>query len=331
MELIAEIGQYHEGSFGRLWHLVEALCDQPVDTVKLQHHIADAESSDHEVFRKKFSRFDKSRKAYWKRVELPIDLIAEVKAYVESKGKRFLCSPFSLKAVDDLLEIGVDRIKVGSADVTNGIMLQRIADAKIPTLISNGLRDPFALSRAVELLSRGNDEITICHCTTQYPTLLSDVNFHEVDRIKASYPNCEVGLSDHTGSIWPVIYAAATNIDVCEIHVAFSRNDFGPDTSSSILITELPIIHEAISSFREISEPRSTDLINTLQTTASAFSRSAKLRKNIAKGEVLTLDAVESFKPAGHGIDPWSALDIIGLVARHDLRAESPLRREDFE
>ena len=113
VEIIAEIGQAHDGSLGILHSFIDAIASTGVDAVKFQVHIADAESSVEEPFRVKFSYQDKSRYDYWKRMELSIDQWIEVKSHCEEKNVEFLASPFSCAAVELLEKIKVKRYKIG--------------------------------------------------------------------------------------------------------------------------------------------------------------------------------------------------------------------------
>src|SRR5690606_21742718 len=98
-EIIAEIAQAHEGSLGIAHSYIDALAETGVDTVKFQMHIAEAESSELETFRVNFSYEDKTRYDYWKRMEFTPEQWQGIKSHCEDKGMRFLCSPFSVKAV----------------------------------------------------------------------------------------------------------------------------------------------------------------------------------------------------------------------------------------
>ena len=244
MEIIAEIGQYHDGSMDRLFNLVENLCLKDVDTIKVQHHIASAESSTHEQFRVNFSEQYGSRYDYWEKMQIGIENLSKIKTICETNGKQFLCTPFSLQAVDELVSIGVNRFKIGSADVSNLLLLKHISKYKKPVIISNGLRCMASLQKAMDILS-GCPTLTILHCTTSYPTALGDVNFREISLLKENFPSSKVGLSDHTGTIWPAIFSLASNLTAVELHVAYSRLDFGPDTTSSITFDELDLLLEA--------------------------------------------------------------------------------------
>ena len=121
--IIAEIGQAHEGSFGILHSYIDALAPTGVDAVKFQMHIAEAESSEHEPFRVKFSLEDKTRFDYWKRMGFSLEQWKGIKKHCDEVGLDFICSPFSNLAVDWLEEIGVEQYKIGSGEVNNFLII----------------------------------------------------------------------------------------------------------------------------------------------------------------------------------------------------------------
>jgi N,N'-diacetyllegionaminate synthase len=316
MKLIVEIGQAHDGSHGNLMAMVRHLCSLPVDVIKLQHHIADAESSEHEQFRKAFSIQDASRQAYWRRMELPLSVLRDVKNLAEQSGKEFLCTPFSMRAVDELESIGVARFKIGSADVGNQLLLRRIAQTRKPVIISSGTKDYEALDAAVQLLRENTSDVTIMHCTSAYPTPLTSVDLGGLDALRDRYGAC-VGLSDHSGRIWPSVFALAHGATHAEVHFAWSRDQFGPDSSSSLTSSELLSICEAIRAWREthVSEPDPA-VSAELQRVRQVFDRSVRLRADIQAGQTLTLDHVECFKPSGLSLDTAAVARLLGQRAR---------------
>ena len=124
--IIAEIGQAHDGSLGILHSYIDALAPTGVDAIKFQTHIAEAESSPYEQFRIPFSYVDKTRFDYWKRMELSLEQWMEVKAHCDAAGVQFISSPFSCAAIDLLEKVGIQQYKVGSGEVTNHLLLQKI-------------------------------------------------------------------------------------------------------------------------------------------------------------------------------------------------------------
>ena len=120
-DLIAEIGQAHDGSLGIAHSYIDALANTGVSTIKFQMHIAEAESSIYEPFRVNFSYEDKTRYDYWKRMQFSIEQWSELKRHCEDKGLEFLVSPFSLAAVEILEKLDIKRYKIGSGEVNNNL------------------------------------------------------------------------------------------------------------------------------------------------------------------------------------------------------------------
>lgn len=152
MFIIAEIGQAHDGSLGTALAYIEALAKTGVDAIKFQVHIAEAESSIHEPFRIKFSKQDKTRLDYWKRMQFTKEQWRFLKNSCDGFGIEFLASPFSNAAVDLLEEIGVKRYKVGSGEVMNFLLLEKIAETKKPVILSSGMNSCAELDKAVAFL-----------------------------------------------------------------------------------------------------------------------------------------------------------------------------------
>src|SRR6476620_1801526 len=125
--IIAEIAQAHEGSLGIAHSYIDALKPTGVNVVKFQTHIAAAESSAFEPFRVKFSFEDETRYDYWKRMEFTPEQWAGLKKHCEDCGLEFISSPFSNAAVDLLESLNVKRYKIGSGEVTNRLMMEKIA------------------------------------------------------------------------------------------------------------------------------------------------------------------------------------------------------------
>ena len=128
--IIAEIAQAHDGSLGLLHSYIDALAETGVDAVKFQTHIAAAESSEFEQFRVPFSYVDKTRFDYWKRMEFTAEQWGGIKQHCENRGVEFISSPFSIAAVELLEKLNVKRYKIGSGEVSNTLLLDRIAPNK---------------------------------------------------------------------------------------------------------------------------------------------------------------------------------------------------------
>ena len=127
MFIIAEVGQAHNGNFQKAMEYINTLSKTGVDAVKFQVHIAEAESSIHEPFRIKMKSPDKTRFDYWKRMEFSFKEWQQLKAHCDQKNVEFMASPFSNAAVELLEKLDVKRYKIGSGEVNNFLLLEKIA------------------------------------------------------------------------------------------------------------------------------------------------------------------------------------------------------------
>ena len=157
--VIAEIAQAHDGSLGLLHSFIDAVAQTGVNAIKFQTHVADAESSMHEPFRVNFSYEDKTRFDYWKRMEFTLDQWKDIKSHCDEVGLEFMSSPFSNAAVDLLEEVGVERYKVGSGEVNNFLLLEKIVRTKKPLIISSGMSSYKELDETIEFLIKKTSKI----------------------------------------------------------------------------------------------------------------------------------------------------------------------------
>ena len=160
-DIIAEIGQAHEGSLGIAHSYIDAMAQAGVNAIKFQTHIAEAESSEFEPFRVKFSYEDDSRFDYWKRMEFSEDQWIGLKKHCEDKGMEFLSSPFSCAAVDLLENIGVKRYKIGSGEVNNLLLVKKIINTGKPIILSSGMSSFAELDRTVNFIKQHSNDLSI--------------------------------------------------------------------------------------------------------------------------------------------------------------------------
>lgn len=312
MFIIAEVAQAHDGSFEKALSYIDALSKTGVDAVKFQVHIADAESSIHEPFRIKFSERDKTRFDYWKRMEFSLQQWKQLKASCDEKGVEFLASPFSNAAVDLLEKIGVNRYKIGSGEVNNFLLLEKIAHTGKPIILSSGMSSFEELDATVDFLRSKNVEFYILQCTTAYPTQPENYGLNVIPELKERY-KVAVGFSDHSARLETCIAAAALGAEILEFHAVFDRNSFGPDASSSLEMDEISQLVEAVRNL-ETAFKNPVDKSNScsFQELKNIFEKSLAVNKDLPAGHVLTFDDLEAKKPKGKGIDAFGYEKVIG-------------------
>ncbi|MEN2489822.1 N-acetylneuraminate synthase family protein [Flavobacterium sp. B11] len=328
--IIAEIGQAHDGSLGVLYSYIDALAQTGVDAVKFQMHIAEAESSIHEPFRVKFSLEDKTRFDYWKRMGFSLEQWKAIKKHCDEVGLRFICSPFSNLAVDWLEELGVEQYKIGSGEVNNFLILEKIARTGKPVILSSGMSSYEELNKTVEFLKERNVEFSILQCTTAYPTQPEQYGLNVIQELKDRY-NVKVGFSDHSAKIETCIAATALGADILEFHVVFDRQMFGPDSKSSLTILETKELVKAVRNIKtSLSSPVDKNNNEAFSSLKQIFEKSLAINKDLSKNHVLTFDDLESKKPKGFGIDAFRFHEIIGKTLNKDLKKWDFLNETDL-
>ena len=318
--IIAEIGQAHEGSLGILHSYIDALAPTGVDAVKFQMHIAEAESSEHEPFRVKFSLEDETRFDYWRRMGFSLEQWKGIKQHCDEAGLDFICSPFSNLAVDWLEEIGVEQYKIGSGEVNNFLILEKIAQTGKPVILSSGMSSYAELDKTVAFLKERNVSFSILQCTTAYPTQPENYGLNVIQELKERY-GVTVGFSDHSAKTATCIAATALGASILEFHVVFDRQLFGPDSKSSLTITETKDLVAAVRDIAaSLSHPIDKNNTNAFSSLKQIFEKSLAVNKDLPQNHILTFDDLEAKKPKGFGMDACRFQEIIGKSLKKDLK-----------
>jgi N-acetylneuraminate synthase len=328
--VIAEIAQAHHGSLKIAHQYIDALAKTGVDAIKFQTHIAEAESSIYEPFRIKFSSDDKTRFDYWKRMEFSIDQWKELKAHCDEVGLEFMSSPFSNAAVDLLEEVGVQRYKIGSGEVTNLLLLEKISTTAKPVILSSGMSSLEELDNAVSFLKEKKVPVSILQCTTSYPTAPKDLGLNVISQLKERY-NIPVGFSDHSSKTESCIAAVALGAEIVEFHAVFSKDDPGPDATSSLTIEEIKTLTTAIKTIDEARHNLidKNDILR-FSELKTIFEKSLAINKDIGQGHKITFDDLEGKKPSGKGIAASRFKEVIGKVVNRPMKQWEFLKESDI-
>nr|WP_294774857.1 N-acetylneuraminate synthase family protein [uncultured Flavobacterium sp.] len=328
--LIAEIAQAHEGSLGILHSYIEAVAKTGVQAIKFQMHIAEAESSIHEPFRVKFSKEDATRYDYWKRMEFTLEQWKGIKQHCDEVGLDFICSPFSNLAVDWLEEVGVHTYKVGSGEVNNFLLLEKITQTGKPIIISSGMSSFAELDKTVDFLKSKKAHFSILQCTTAYPTKPEQYGLNVITELKARY-DVPIGFSDHSAKTATGIAAVALGAEILEFHVVFDRSMFGPDAVASLTLAETKQLVEAVAEIHSAqNNPINKNSNDSFAELKSIFEKSLAINKNLPKGHVLTFADLESKKPKGYGISAADFENVIGRTLNTDKSQWDFLNEEDL-
>jgi len=327
--IVAEIGQAHDGSLGTAHAYIDAVAGAGADAVKFQTHIAGAESTIAEPWRVKFAPQDASRYDYWKRMEFTNEQWRGLKQHANERGLQFLSSPFSLEAVDLLSRLGVAAWKIGSGEVSNTPMLERILQTKLPVLLSSGMSSLGELDTAVARAKQHGVPLTVLQCTSSYPCPPEKIGLNLIPIFRERY-GCRVGLSDHSGTIFPGLAATTLGISVLEVHVTFSREAFGPDVLASVTLDELRQLVQGVRFIETImAHPFDKDaMAHEMAPLRKLFTKSVVAKVDLPAGTVLREDDLVVKKP-GTGIPAARLPELVGRTLRRPVVADQLLLEAD--
>lgn len=329
--IIGEVAQSHDGSLGMAHAFIDAIARAGADAVKFQTHIASAESTPGEPWRVKFSHQDATRYEYWKRMEFTEEQWLGLKRHADERGLLFLSSPFSLEAVELLERVGVPAWKVASGEVGNVPMFERMSATGLPMLLSSGMSGLDELDNAVHRVKQKNLPLAVLQCTTAYPCPPEKVGVNLIPEFRKRY-SCAVGLSDHSGTIYPGLAAATLGIEILEVHVTLSVEMFGPDVPASLTTGELGQLIEGVR-FIEKMKANPVDKNKAADETAplrNLFTKSVVARSDLPGGIVLREEHLAVKKP-GTGIPAARLPELLGTRLLRDIKADELLQDTDIE
>lgn len=315
--IIAEAGVNHNGDIKVAKKLAWAAKEAGADIVKFQTFNPDAITSKYAEmaqYQKNNIGHIKSQKEMLSELTLTYEEFRELAAFCENIGIKFLSTPFDIPSIDFLNELGCEIWKIPSGEITNYPYLVHIAKTKKRIIMSTGMSTINEVVEAVDLLkSQGVKNISLLHCTTQYPTPYAEVNLKAMHTIK-NVTGCEVGYSDHTNGIEIPIAAVAMGATIIEKHFTLNRNMEGPDHKASLEPEELK---KMVDSIRNIEMalgngekiPSKSEIANI-----SVARKSIIAKRAIREGELLTEDNLTTKRP-GNGISPMRWYDVIGTRA----------------
>jgi N,N'-diacetyllegionaminate synthase len=243
----------------------------------------------------------------------------------------FLSSPFSVEAADMLDRVGMEAWKIASGEVGSTQLIDRILATGRPVFLSTGLITDEELDAVVARVVAAKSPVAVLQCTTAYPSTPETTGLNAIAEYRRRY-GCPAGLSDHSGTIYPALGAAALGVEIVEVHVTLSRAMFGPDVPASVTPSELRQLTEGVR-FLERARRAPVNrgqLDDATRELRRVFGKNVVAKMPIPAGTTLT-EAHLAARKAGGGL-PASALpSLVGRRTRRPVEVNEPIRETDLE
>ncbi|MDA9237928.1 N-acetylneuraminate synthase [Planktomarina sp.] len=324
--VIAEAGVNHNGDLEMAKALIDVASDAGADIVKFQSFKADKlliRNAPKAEYQKKNDGDNEDHYAMIKRLELSEEMHRNLLDHCLEKNITFLSTGFDIDSNNFLVDLGGETLKVPSGEITNLPYLRHVGSLNKDLIISTGMSDLSDIERALTIVvSAGTpkENITILHCSTEYPTAMEDTNLLAMGNIGRAF-GVKVGYSDHTKGIEVPIAAVALGATIIEKHFTLDRNLAGPDHDASVEPKQLKEMIAAIRNIEValgdgIKRPSARELKNKPIVRKSIVAAS-----NIKAGETFTENNI-SVKRPGIGICPMDWDKVIGREAIRDFSVD---------
>jgi len=348
--VIAEAGVNHNGDPATALKLVDAAADAGADAVKFQTFTAASlatRAAPKAGYQKTTTDAAESQYHMLRRLELSRETHRALKARAAERGVAFLSSAFDVDAVRFLAgELGLDTVKIGSGEITNGPLLLAAAESGARVILSTGMSSLDEVADALGVLAYGyanpkskpgaatfrralksprgraalRDRVILLHCTSQYPAPVVEANLRAMDTLAEMF-GLPVGLSDHTEGIAVAIAAAALGAVAIEKHFTLDRTQAGPDHRASLEPAELAAMVRGIREAEAALGPGGKAPMPSELPTRDVARKSLVAARAVRKGERFDETNLTAKRPGG-GISPMRYWDWLGAEAPRDFAAD---------
>jgi len=332
VKIIAEIGVNHNGQLKLALEHVDAACEAGADTVKFQTFDADRLASIHSKKAKyqENKNLEETQYQMLKKLELTKNMHREIFLYCKKKKIECISSGFDIADINFLLDLGQTVFKVPSGEIINIPYLRHLSEKAQSIILSTGMATIEEIKKSLSLLTAGKltmDDITILHCTSQYPAPFNELNLNVLKSFKEIF-GLNVGYSDHSLGIDAAIASVALGATVIEKHFTLDKSLPGPDHKASIDPQELT---QMVRSIRNIEialgekekKPTKSELLNL-----SVVRQFIVAKNEIKKSEVFSTHNLTSQR-TGEGISVKYWDDIIGKQAHKNFRVNEVITDEE--
>jgi N,N'-diacetyllegionaminate synthase len=324
--IIAEAGVNHNGNLGLAKQLIDVAAEAGADLVKFQTFSADRQvtrTAKKADYQNQTTGSQESQYEMLRRLELSVEMHEELIAHCAARNIGFFSTGFDIESVDLLVSLGQDHFKIPSGEITNLPYLRHIGRLGKSIILSTGMATLGEIEAATNVLEQAGTpraNMTVLHCTTEYPTPMGEVNLRAMQSIHTAF-GVAVGYSDHTSGIEVAIAAVAMGAAVIEKHFTLDRTLPGPDHQASLEPGELKSMVAAIRNIENALGDGIKRLTPSEARNKPIVRKSLVASLAIKAGEVFNAENVTAKRP-GTGISPMRWDEVMGRTSLRDFAAD---------
>lgn len=325
--LIGEIGQNHNGSVDIAKKIIDKVAQpvvdelfdielKPMNAIKLTKRNLDEELSKSAMLRpyNNPNSFGKTYGEHRAFLELDEEQHLELFKYAKANNLDVVETLCSKGCLNLLYYFEPDRLKVASRDLTNLPLLERMAETKIPIILSTGMGGLEELNRALEVITKHHSNISILHCLSQYPSEYKNINLNTIPFLTENYPDFTIGYSDHSIGIAIPAVAVALGAKIIEKHITLDRNMKGTDQKGSLGVDGIKRMVRDIRNVEMAMGTKEMFVSDAIKETRVKLERSIASKRLIKTGEMIAESDIHLLSP-GDGFKWFEKESVIGKIA----------------
>jgi pseudaminic acid synthase len=325
--IIAEMSANHNGDINTAFAIIDKAKQAGADAIKIQTYTADTIT-----LKSKLPDFQINDGLWagqtlydlYEWAHTPWDWHKPLFEHARKAGITIFSSPFDNTAVDLLEDLNTPAYKIASFEAIDLSLISYVASTGKPMIISTGMANIEEIEEAINAAQEGGcSELAILHCVSGYPAPAADYNLRTLQDMIQRF-GLVTGLSDHTLDNTTAIASIALGASIIEKHFTLDRSGGGPDDSFSLEPNDLEHLCQssniAWSSLGTVDYGRKSSEQGNMM-----FRRSIYVVKDIAAGEILTVENIRSIRP-GFGLAPKNYKELLGKVAKIDIRCGSAMK-----
>jgi len=318
--IIAEAGVNHNGDLEIAEKLVRIAKKNGANCIKFQTFVADrvvGKETPLADYQKISSLGHKNQLDLLRSLQLPVEGYKYIFDLCQRIDIDFLSTPFDVESLELLLDLGCDRVKISSGDLTNYFLMKPVSEKNLSVILSTGMGNLEEISEAIACLTLNGalkKDISLLHCTSEYPCPIDSVNLKAMNSLSQKFKR-PVGYSDHTLGSEVAVAAVAAGAKIIEKHFTLDTSMKGPDHASSLNPKDFFNFVRAVRRTEIIMGSKIKETAPLEQKNKKLVRRSLVAKTRIKKGEEFSYEVLTAKRP-GSGLSPMLLPKLIGKKAK---------------